>query len=214
VIRAVGLGAGSHAKSVLDAIRSAGRFEVVALVDDDPAREGTEVLGHRVVGGADALERLRGEGIEHAFVGIGGVADNEARERAFARLVAAGFELPPIVHATAHVSPWARLGSGVHVLAGVVVNAAAEVEENVILNTGALVEHDCRIGAHTHVAPGVTLGGLVTVGAHAHVGIGATVVQGVRIGERALVAAGAVVIGDVEDGARVAGVPARPMSAA
>ena len=36
----VGLGAGTHAKSVLEAIRSAGRFEVVALVDDDPALAG------------------------------------------------------------------------------------------------------------------------------------------------------------------------------
>jgi acetyltransferase-like isoleucine patch superfamily enzyme len=37
------------------------------------------------------------------------------------------------------------------------------------------------------------------------------VIEGVRIGPGALVGAGAVVIRDVPEGARVAGVPARPL---
>lgn len=206
----VGVGAGTHAKSVLEAIRSAGRFEVAALVDDDPAREGTELLGFSVVP-PTALERIRSDGVVHAFAGIGGIGDSSARRRVFERLLAAGFELPAIVHASAVVSPWARLGRGAQVLAGAIVNAGAEVGDNVIVNTGAIVEHDCRLDAHAHVAPGVRLAGLATVGEGAHVGIGAVVIEGIRIGEGALVAAGAVVVTDVPAGARVAGVPARPM---
>jgi UDP-perosamine 4-acetyltransferase len=208
----LGLGAGTHARSVLEALRSAGRFEVVALADDDASRAGSEILGFPVVA-ADEVERLRAEGIAHAFAGVGGVGSSAARRQVFERLLAAGFELPPIVHASAVVSPWAGLGRGAQVLAGAIVNAGTVVEDDVILNTGAIVDHDCRIGAHAHVGPGARLAGLVTVGEEAHVGIGAVAIERIEIGAGALVAAGAVVVGDVPAGARVAGVPAREMRA-
>jgi UDP-perosamine 4-acetyltransferase len=206
----LGLGAGTHARSVLEAIRSAGRFDVVALADDDASRAGSELLGFPVVA-ADEVERLRAEGVAHAFAGVGGVGSSGARRQVFERLLAAGFELPPIVHASAIVSPWAELGRGAQVLAGAIVNAGTVVEDDVILNTGAIVDHDCRIGAHSHVGPGARLAGLVTVGEEAHVGIGAVAIERIEIGAGALVAAGAVIVRDVPAGARVAGVPARPM---
>ncbi|MDQ3889411.1 MAG: acetyltransferase [Actinomycetota bacterium] len=209
----VGLGAGTHAKSVLDAIDSSRKFEALAIVDDDPARDGARLLAVPVLFGAPALARFRAEGVRHAFVGVGGTRGSGARRRVFERLRAAGFDLPAIVHRAASVSAWATVGSGAQLLAAVVVNAGAEIGDGVIVNSGAIVEHDCRVGEHGHVAPGARLAGGVTVGPGAHVGIGAVVIEGVRIGADALVAAGAVVIRDVGDGERVAGVPARPLAA-
>ena len=66
--------------------------------------------------------------------------------------------------------------------------------DGAIVNTGAIVEHDCAVGAAAHIAPRATLGGDVTVGDGAHVGMGAVVVEGVRLGAGAFVAAGAVVV--------------------
>ena len=208
----LGLGAGSHAKSLLEAIRSRGAFDPVALVDDDADASG-ELLGIPVASVSDTLDRFQADGIRHAFVGVGGTSDAAVRRRVFERLRDAGFELPPILHASAIVSPLARVGDGAQILACAVVNVDADIGKGAIVNTGAIVEHDCRIGDHAHVAPGVRLAGLVTVGEGAHVGIGAIAIEGVQIGAGAFVAAGAVVVRDVEDGARVAGVPARQMAA-
>ena len=208
----IGLGAGTHVKSVLDAIQSVDRFDPTTLVDDDPARAGTIILGVSVVSGADALARLRGDGVRHAFVGVAGTHESDPRQEVFERLQEAGFELPEIVHRTASVSSFARLEAGVQILAGSIINADAMIGQGAIVNTGAIVEHDCRLGSHAHVAPGVRLAGLVSVGEGAHVGIGAVVIEGIEIGKKAFIAAGAVVVRDVPDGARVAGVPARDMT--
>lgn len=210
--RLVGLGAGGHAKSLLDALASTAEFRVSAILEDDPERVGSELLGVPILPSSE-LERLQADGVTAAFVGVGGVASSQARTRVFERLVAAGFELPPVVHASAVVSPWARLGRGVQVLAGALVNAEASLGDGAIVNTGALVEHDCRIGAHAHVAPGARLAGTASVGRGAHVGLGAVVIEGVDVGDEAFVAAGAVVVQDVPRGSRVAGVPAKELPA-
>jgi len=80
---------------------------------------------------------------------------------------------------------------------------------NVIINSGAVVEHDCVVGDHVHVATGAHLAGAVRIGAGAHIGIGATVKQGIAIGANAVVGAGAVVVKDVLPDTLVVGVPAR-----
>lgn len=80
-----------------------------------------------------------------------------------------------------------------------------------IINTGASMDHDCRIGAYAHIAPGARLVGEVVIGEESTVGMMSCVIEGRRVGFRSLVAAGAVVVRDVPDDTRVAGVPARPM---
>ena len=207
--RVVGIGAGGHAKVIVDALQLRKEVEIVGLLEADPRRHGTDVLGVTVLGGDEFLPKLSAQGVTHFFIGVGSVGDATARARLFALGVRSGLTPLTVIHPAAVVSPAARLGGGVSVLAGVTINAGAQLGDNVIVNTGAIVEHDCMIGDHAHVATGACLAGNVTVGAGAHVGIGAAVRQGIRIGQRAVVGAGAAVVADVPDGVVVAGVPAR-----
>ncbi len=200
----IGYGAGSHARAVIEAIRSGYEYRVVAVADDDVVAPLT-ILGVPVV----APENLPTH--EHAFVGVGGITDAAPRIRVFQLLSGLGYALPPIVHGSATVSPLAVVERGGQVLAAAIITSGAIIGEGAIINTGAIVEHDCVIGAHTHIAPGVTLGGNVTVGAASHVGLGATILQGVTIGDDALIAAGSVVLHDVPDRGWVCGVPAKAM---
>ena len=97
-------------------------------------------------------------------------------------------------------------------MAGAVLQPNVHCSKDVIINTRAGVDHDCRIGAHSHISVGATLSGDVSVGAMTHIGAGSTVNQGVSIGDQCMIAAGAVVVGDVASSEAFAGVPARRMS--
>lgn len=200
------MGAGGHAKVVIEALRDAG-FTPAGIVDPHPAS--ASLLGVPVLGGDERLPSLRAAGIEEAVVALGA---NRMRERMGARLRDLGFGLPAVVHPAAFVSPSARIDDGAVIMARAVAGTLAGIGPLAILNTGCVVDHDNRIGACAHVAPGAALAGNVTVGDRALVGVGAAVRPGITIGADAVIGAGSAVVRDVPVGAIVGGVPARPLA--
>jgi len=210
-VRVVLLGAGGHARVVLDALQRAGESSVVGCLDPDPALRDRAIGSTRVIGDDSMLPRLRDQGVSHAIVAVGSVdaRGNDLRKRLYSLVHANTFAALTVVHPTAVIADSARVAAGTVVLATAVVNAYATVGENVIINTAAVIEHDCAVGDHCHIAPQACLGGGVVMGEGAFIGLGARVLPGVRIGPGAVVAAGAVVLHDVTGGETVMGIPAR-----
>lgn len=207
--KCVVLGAGGHARSIIDAMLSGKVAVPVAIVDARSDAWGTSVFGVPIVGGDEQLPRLLADGIVWFVNGLGSTPDTSLRKRLFENASQAGLRPLNVIHPTAFVSAAADLGDGVQVMAKAVVGPQARLANNVLVNTGCIVEHDCRIDSHVHLASGSTLAGGVHVAASAHIGAGATILQGIHIGENAIVAAGAVVVRDVEPGETVMGVPAK-----
>lgn len=208
---AIGLGAGGHAKVMIELLRAMGNVELVGMLDRDASRHGQELLGVPILGGDEMLSPLVKEhgGKLGFFLGLGSVGDNRARTTLFNKALEMGAQPFSAIHPSAQVSPSCKLGAGVIVVTEAIIHPEAEVGDNVLLNTACLVEHDCRIGAHVVISPRASLMGAVTVGEGAFVGAGAVVLQGVTIGDGAVVAAGAVVRKDVPPGTTVFGNPAQ-----
>lgn len=201
-------GATGHAR-VLAEFLGALDFEIVALVDNDPAVS-SFLPRVPILHGENALRAWRSAraGEVHALVAIGGSRGAE-RLALQAALTDAGYIVPPAVHPRAFVAGDVTIGAGSQVLALSAVAAGARIGAGCIVNTSASVDHECRLDDGVHVGPGAALAGNVIVGRNAFIGTGAAVVPRVTIGEDAIVGAGAVVIRDVPARAVVYGNPAR-----
>lgn len=203
------IGGGGHALVVAEAAAAAG-WTICGFLDDAPAPVlAVGVPSASVLGKLDGLERVLSDRPgASVLIAIGHAA---TRRAVIGRLDACGMgeRAATVIHASAVVSPTARIDRGVFIGPRAVVHTRAVVAAHAIINTGAIVEHECEIGESAHIAPGSILGGRARVGADALVGIGARVMLSRTIGAGAVVGCGAVVVSDVAPGAVVMGVPAR-----
>ncbi|VVP12550.1 acetyltransferase [Pseudomonas fluorescens] len=197
------IGAGGHAKVCIELLRAQGDVVAFCIGSSDSS---DTCVGVPVLKSDDHLATLRKEGYWRVFVALG---SNALRNRLAKSAIDLGFVLVNALSPSAVISPSAKIGNGVAVMAGAVINAEAIISDLCIINTGATIDHDCQIGLAAHIAPQSALAGNVEIGKESFVGIGTKIIPTIRVGECVMIGAGSVVISDVNSRTTVVGVPAK-----
>lgn len=190
------IGAGEHARVVLDSLQKSTR-EVVALFD--PKYDGKIFMGVPVFAeyeGARFLDAL-------AILAVG---SNATRKKLKSQIK---HPFTTAVDSSAIISQHVTLGEGSMILHGAILQQGTSIGNHVILNTGSRIDHDCKIADYAHIAPGTILCGRITVGEGTLLGAGSTIIPGITIGAWCIVGAGSVVTKDLPDYAVAVGNPAR-----
>jgi acetyltransferase EpsM len=191
-------GGGGHGKSLIDLLRTLGTYQILGVVDDGRPK-GELILGLPVLGDGQVLAELYSQGVRMAVNAVGGIGNVAVRIKVFQRLAADGFACPAVVHPTAFIEPSARLSPGVQVLPHAYVGSDVHVGFGTIVNTGAIVSHDCQLGDFVNISPGAILAGEVEVGEAALVGMGVTINLQAKIGAGARIGNSATVKSDVPE---------------
>jgi len=138
-----------------------------------------------------------------------GIGDNNIREKVARLILSKSNILVNVIDQYAVISKNTKIGNGVFVSKGVLVNAFSKIGCFTILNTGCIIEHECEIGTAAHIAPGAVLAGNVKVGDRTFIGANAVIKQGVIIGDDVIIGAGSVVLHNVENNSKIVGNPGR-----
>jgi len=181
------------------------RWGRIALLDDDPTKHGQSILGVKIAGLFELLEREANRDDTVANL----VARTTARRwSARERIERFGLSFAPLVHPNVDTFG-VKLGTDAVVYQNAVLGPDAVVEEATVVFMGVAVGHGSRIGRCCVIGPGAVINARVRVGEGVYVGTNATVLPEVEVGAWSTIGAGTVVMRNVPAGATVMGVPAK-----
>jgi sugar O-acyltransferase (sialic acid O-acetyltransferase NeuD family) len=169
------IGGGGHCRSCIDVIETQGKFRIAGIVDL-PSKVGERVLSYPIIG-TDADLGALSEKYRNFHITIGHLRSPANRISLYKRLKALAVNFPQLISPNTHISKHAVIGEGTVIMHGVIVNAAAKIGSNCILNSHALIEHDAVVGDHCHISTGAIINGGVVVGSGSFIGSGCVTKQ-------------------------------------
>lgn len=189
------IGGGGHASVIADILLEQNRIiEAVISPEDIADRDVFEGLLHL----KDDNDVLNYSPSSVKLVnGIGMTPRSNLRQKVNEYFLSKRYQFESVIAKNASVSRYAKLGTAVQVFPNAVIQAGARIANHTIINTAAVVEHNCSIGEYNHIAPGSVLCGQVASGRDVYVGANSTVIQNIRLQNHVIVGAGAIVTKDM-----------------
>ncbi|WP_298507192.1 acetyltransferase [uncultured Maribacter sp.] len=189
-------GSSGHAKVVIDIFERLS-YKIIGLLDSNRAK-GESTFGYSVLGDEKNIMELRQSYPDlELFIAIG---DNYTRKIIKEKITAIfpDIKFASAIHPFAIIGKEVKLGQGIAVMGGVVINSDSTIEDFTIINTRASVGHDCRLEAFSSLSPNVTLGGNVNIGELSAISISATIIHGITISKYTVIGASSLINKDCQ----------------
>jgi UDP-N-acetylbacillosamine N-acetyltransferase len=193
------LGCGGHARSVADVALAAGCERLLFV--DEQARADETLLGFPV----QRFLPPRAEG----FVYVPCAGDNRRRLSQIRQLSEASLPMATVISPCATVGRSARVSPGCFVGHHAHIGPLTRLGFGCIVNTAAVVEHDCILEECCHVSIHSSVAGHSKLGDCVFLGAGAVVIHNISVASYAIIGAGGVVVSSIELPGTYVGVPVR-----
>ena len=194
------IGAGGHATSLVESIISSGN-EILYFVDSFKSKK--KLLGYNI-----EKQILKDSKKIDIVIGIG---DNNKRQEIYLDLLNTIFQInfPIIIHPSASVSRFSKIGKGSVILQNAIVGANSNMGNFCILNSNSSIDHDCKMSNFSSLAPSSVTGGNVKIGLRTAIGINASILHKTNIGNDVVIGSNSYVNKDINNNLVAYGSPAR-----
>lgn len=198
------IGAGGHGRVVADCAEHLQRYDDIVFLDDCFAER--QMNAHwKIIGKVDDYANYLDADFVVAF------GKNALRNSMIKKLTKCGATITTLIHPSAEISKHCTIENGVVIFANAAVNIGSKIAMGCIINTGAIIDHDCNLGECVHISPGANIAGGVSIGDNSWIGIGSSVIQYIELASNIQVGAGAVVTNAEEPNKLYVGIPAKPI---
>jgi sugar O-acyltransferase (sialic acid O-acetyltransferase NeuD family) len=171
-------GSMDFAKTAAELARHCGH-EVAGMIDD--FNSGPDILG------TFNAVRLSHSPSDFSVVMAIGYSDIPARWKAWKKVSSSGYHAPALIHPSAYVADTARVGDGVMIMAGAIVDVHTEIGDLAVIWPGSCVNHDSKIGSNTFVSPNATVCGFANVGSNCFIGAGSVIADHCKVPQGSLI---------------------------
>ena len=183
------------------------KWNLIGLLDDNPAKKGSEVMGYPVLGGREWFRTVRYK--PDLFLTPG---DPATRKRLAEELRPLVHGYPSLVHPRAALNlRHTVIGEGCFFAPNTAITNGVSIGDFVFIHACSTVNHDTVVGDFCMLSTGVNLGGATVLEEGVFMGINSSTLPGVTVGAGTLVGGGSVCIQNIPERSVVAGVPARPI---
>jgi sugar O-acyltransferase (sialic acid O-acetyltransferase NeuD family) len=182
-------------------------YEVIGFFNDFAAK-GSLVHNKPILGGTKEIVELFEQKIfDYLMVGVGYQHFN-FRKNIFNQFKGR-IPFANIIHRSAYIDSSCRLGEGIFILPGTVLDYNVLLEDNVLLNTACTIAHDSKVGMHSFLSPRVAVAGFVNIGSCCNIGINTSIIDNIEIVDEVQTGGATVVIKNLEKAGLYVGNPAR-----
>ena len=140
-----------------------------------------------------AVDSIKNKNSDY-FVATG---DNLMRKEISESLIKLTKKNPTNIISESSIIHTKKIGFGNLITSGAVINIDTDIGNGTIINSNSTVEHGSIIQNYSQLAPGVTLGGRVSIGENTFVGLNSTVLTDISICKNVLIGAHSLVIENI-----------------
>jgi len=188
--------AGSAGSQVADILLQKEDIEIVGFLDDTPGYEGKDILGIKVLGRLNILEKLFEEKVFNYLIIGHGVP--KIRKEFYERYSSKGIPFINAIDESVELCSNVTLGEGNVLCGGVYIGNSAVIGNNNFISSHASIEHHTILGNHITSGPHLSTTGKCKIGNCVQIGMHVGL-QYSQIGENVLVNSGIVVLGDIPE---------------
>jgi acetyltransferase EpsM len=188
------IGCGGNSKIVVD-ICNLLDYNVIGMFDD------SKCAG--VIDTIDNIKKYKGINI------INSIGDCVIRQNINDKLKDVDLNWINIQHPQSYCSPTVTIGKGNIFCYGSVINSNTHISNFNLINTYAVIEHDCIIGNYNHFAPKSTLCGNIHVGNVNLFGASCTVIPKKTIGDYNIIGAMTLIVNNFSNNNKIVGIPGK-----